>query len=512
MSVSQAGTDMHPQAESTRTGFLDRWFSTWFEPVPIHGLVLFRVVLGVLIAYLIVDKYIGLKLLEEYYIRPGFNFNYYGFSWVKPLPGNGMYYVFWGMFAAALGVAAGFCYRFSAFALWLTWTYIFLCEKAVYQNHHYLVLLLTFWMIFIPAHKLFSIDVLFRKNLRSTTAPAWSLWTIRLLIAIPYVYGSFAKMNPDWLTAQPVWVWMNRGGIATMMPDSFKTIPVAYFISYYGLLFDLLVVPALFWGRTRLLACVCILAFHLTNTMIFRIGIFPPLMISATLLFFPKDFIPNALAAWRKEKKFDWSILWRTEHITVPDSVVAAPFRPSQKLLIFALILFFGFQFLFPFRHFLYAGNPAWNGRGDIFAWRMMLDDKIGQVMFELRDFKQMRVMQVRTLDPNKPLHLNKVQQFSMLRLPDMILQYAHFIEDGYVKSQGGKVTPEDVKVFAVVGISLNARPYKLLLNPEVDLTEVQRTLMESNDWVFPTEEASEAYLKESGYQLFNMGQEEEKK
>jgi hypothetical protein len=46
----------------------------------------------------------------------------------------------------------------------------------------------------------------------------------------------------------------------------------------------------LLWRRTRVLAYLAALAFHLTNWYLFNIGIFPWIMICATLLFFPPSW------------------------------------------------------------------------------------------------------------------------------------------------------------------------------------------------------------------------------
>ena len=481
--------------------FWERWTASWFAPVPIEGLVWFRIVFGSLITWLVFHSYFGLNFLESYYVAPGFTFSYYGFSWVKPLPATGMYIVFWTMAIAGATMAIGFLYRLSTFLVFATWTYVFLCEKAVYQNHHYLVMLLAFWMILIPAHRKFSIDALIWKSIRSDFAPAWSLWTIRLLIAIPYVYGSIAKMNTDWLNARPVWIWVNIGSISHALPEFLKREETAWFISYYGLIFDLLVVPALFWGPTRLLACLGILGFHGTNTFLFAIGIFPPLMIASTLLFFPKNMIPDIVAAVRGKKKFDWSYLWRTEKIELPETGLGSP-TSGQRALIWTLVLFFGFQFLFPLRQNLYPGNPSWNGWGDLFAWRMMLDDKRGQAEFRLMDFKNRKELKIRTLDPEQKLHLNKIQQVSMLRQPDMLLQYAHFLEEGYIKASNGDVTKEDVKVFVRAAASLNGRDYFDMVKPGIDLTEVERGLLTAEDWIYPELPADSAPKRLSDIKL----------
>lgn len=461
---------------------------SWFEPVPIHPLVFFRIILGALISLIVLKKYFGMGLLQEYYVKPTFHFTYYGFSWVKPLSETGMYLVFWVMLLAGIGMVLGLFYRLSAICLFLTWTYVFLIDKAFYQNHHYLVCLITFWMIFLPANGLFSLDGILFKKQRQETMPAWMLWALRLFIAIPYLYGAFAKMNLDWLQAKQTWIWVQYGSIGKSIPDSLKFEFVGWFIAYFGLLFDLLVVPALFWGRTRLPACLAVFAFHFSNSIIFRIGLFPWMMMFSTLLFFPPDLIPQVIAAIKKKQKFDWSILWRTEITIRPNDppAVSLPFNRSQRIVIVSLVLFFGFQLLFPFRHWLYPGNPSWNGKGDLFAWRMMLDDKLGFVDLRIVDRKNKQVKMVSTRDPKFPIMLTEHQKMNFPRLPDFVLQYAHFLEKEMIAAKNGELSPEDVEIYARVMIALNGRPFMPLLNPDLDLTTVPRTLFEHERLILP--------------------------
>ena len=48
----------------------------------------------------------------------------------------------------AAGILLGFFYRLSALLFFLTFTHVFLIEKALYQNHYYLICLISFLMIF----------------------------------------------------------------------------------------------------------------------------------------------------------------------------------------------------------------------------------------------------------------------------------------------------------------------------------------------------------------------------
>ena len=69
-----------------------------------------------------------------------------------------------------------------------------------------------------------------------------------------------------------------------------ETEGAVFFFSYGGMLFDLLIVPALLWSRTRPFAFVFCIFFHVTNKMLFDIGIFPFLAIAATTIFFSPDW------------------------------------------------------------------------------------------------------------------------------------------------------------------------------------------------------------------------------
>ena len=54
-------------------------------------------------------------------------------------------------------------------------------------------------MIFIPAHRKFSVDAMLRPSLTTEFAPAWSLWVLRAQMGLVYFFGGIAKLNGDWL-------------------------------------------------------------------------------------------------------------------------------------------------------------------------------------------------------------------------------------------------------------------------------------------------------------------------
>src|SRR5687767_2174467 len=267
-----------------------------FEPVDISFLICFRISFGAIMLWH-VWRYFASGEIESLYAVPQFHFTYYGFEWVQPWPGAGMYLHFFAMGLLALGILLGLHYRVCAALFWLAFTYQFLLDKALYQNHYYLISLISFLLIFLPAHRAASLDAWLRPAIACETAPAWTLWLLRAQIGIPYFFGGIAKLNADWLRCEPM-----RQGMAephrTAIPllgQFFTQEWMVVLFSYGGLLLDLCIVPLLLWRRTRFSAFLLALSFHFLNSIMFNIGIFPWFMILATLVFFEPDW-PRRLA------------------------------------------------------------------------------------------------------------------------------------------------------------------------------------------------------------------------
>src|SRR5262245_30392366 len=179
-------------------GVFQRLCAALFNPVDISFLVFFRIVFGGITLWE-VYRYFTYGWISRYFVEPALTFTYYGFSWVKPWPGRGMYIHFFVLGVAAACVMVGFLYRFTAPIFFLAFTYFFLLDQTRYLNHFYLVSLISFLMCFLPAERAFSVDALLRKSIRSDVVPAWTLWLLRAQVGIPYFYGGIAKLNSDWI-------------------------------------------------------------------------------------------------------------------------------------------------------------------------------------------------------------------------------------------------------------------------------------------------------------------------
>ena len=127
----------------------------WLKPVDAASLGAFRFFFGAIMLWQ-TYRYFDYDWIGLFYVNTTFHFKYYGFSWVKALSGNGMYWVFGLLAFSSFLVMIGLFYRFAIISLLGLFSYIFLIDEARYLNHFYLVILLAFLLCFTDANRSYS--------------------------------------------------------------------------------------------------------------------------------------------------------------------------------------------------------------------------------------------------------------------------------------------------------------------------------------------------------------------
>ena len=449
-------TDLTPERLSTRL----------FEPVDVASLALFRMMFGAILFWE-VWRYFDYGWIHSYYIASKFLFKYYGFTWVHPWPGDWMYVHFVLVAVLGLSVMLGLFYRISSVLLFFGFTYWFLLDQARYLNHFYLTSLLCFLMIFVPAHCARSLDASRRPGIRSDTVPAWSLWLLRAQIGIVYFYSGLAKINHDWLRGEPIREWLASRSDVPLIGHFISEEWAVWIFAYGGVLFDLFVVPALLWRRTRPFAFAAAVFFHVMNKWLYDIGIFPILALAGTLLFLSPSW-PRALGLFFAPRQADAAA---TRKLQLPP--------PWKRRVILGVVgVYVSVQILVPFRHFLYPGSVHWNEEGHRFAWHMKLRDKESQARFYARDPETGREWLI-----DQKRYLSRKQHRKVGSWPDLCLQFAHFMEQE-LRKEGYHDTEIRVETY----VSLNGCRPQLMIDPEVDLARQPRTLGHA-EWILPLTE-----------------------
>ncbi|ASJ72186.1 HTTM domain-containing protein [Granulosicoccus antarcticus] len=462
----------------------DRLRQLFFKPVDAISLSVFRIVFGALLLFESVNYGIFL-CLDCMYRDTSLLFKYHHFEWVGLPPGNGLEWMYLAMGISAFCVMVGLYYRVAIIVTALLFSWLFLLDQALYLNHFYLVIIYAVIMIFVPAHRHLSLDAMRKPEWASAVVPNWGRLWLGAQTEIVLLYAGVVKLNLDWLNLEPMRLWMNWRSADAAPFFQWITQDWGIGLASYGVIvLHLVGAPLLLWRRTRLPVFLVYCCFHLINAFVFSIGIFPFLTISATLILFDADW-PRQFARWLSERKWarrtgDPGGFSRClAHIAEPLSSVA--YRPGLTLspvwrrsIVIGVCVWLSVQLVVPLRHLAAPGNVAWNEDGHRFSWRMKLRSKQGTTKFVVirEDGKRWQV------DPAE--YLNKKQVGKMACIPDLIWQFAQFLDTTY--SENGRF---QIAVHADAMCSLNTRERAPLVNRLVDLSMVKRS-EPVTQWTYP--------------------------
>lgn len=426
-----------------------------FSQVNNSPLVLFRILFGLIMALECLGA-VGSGWVKEMYIDIPYRITFIGFEWLNNLHGTPMYAYYYTMMGLSLLIAAGFLYRPATLVMAIMWTATYMGQKTHYNNHYYLMVLLVWLMCFVPANRRMAVDAQLGIAPRTNTCSYWCIFLFQFQVACVYIFASLAKINADWLLAKPLKLWMSH----LYVPVLWRVLRQPWFpwlLAYAGILFDLLVVPALLWKPTRKWALALSFAFHLFNGIVFRIGTFPFLALGLNTFFFPGQSFDRIIRPVKKVSAIK---------ITGPT---------FKRVLLSTMLIYILFQVLMPVRHHFIDGDVNWTEEGHRMAWRMMLRTKSGRAIFTVKDKNSKMVWHINPEDEMPRDHASEVASH-----PDMSWQFAQYLKKKYAQ-QG-----YDVQVYAVNMVKLNGRQEQLLIERNADLAHTKWNYFGHNDWIMP--------------------------
>jgi vitamin K-dependent gamma-carboxylase len=456
-----------PAAVSEETSFVARLVARAWTPVDAASLGAFRFLLGTLVVAAVIRHW-AKGGIRDAFVVPTHFFAYDGLSFVRPLPGNGMYFVYAGLALAAASLAVGLRTRTSAAVACLLFTYAHACDKSNYLNHYYLVSLLLGLASVLPFGAALSIDRVLGVGPTVATVPRWVLWLVRFQIGLVYFYGGVGKLETDWLVhAMPLRIWLATNGDFPILGPILRWRETAYVMSWAGAAFDLSVAFLLPRRRTRLYAYACVVSFHVITARLFQIGMFPWVMIALTLVFFepswPRRFLPERWIGPHDERAYAFGG-GRDRRSGLPRWALAVA------------CVWAAFHVLYPLRSHLFPGDVLWTEDGYRFSWRVMLIEKAGSAELTATDPRTGESREVRAR-----AYLTPFQVKMMSTQPDMIRAFAHMIADD--AERRGEPRP---RVTADVVVTLNGRAPARLVDPTVDLA-AEPLRLGGTPWVLPS-------------------------
>ena len=425
-----------------------------FKAIDNSPLVVFRIFFGFLVAC----ESFGAILtgwVKRILIDPEVTFSFIGFEWLKPLPGFGMYFYFIAMGVFGLAIMLGYRYRIAIISYTILWAGVYFMQKTAYNNHYYLLLLISFLMIFLPSNSYASLDVRQNRIKEENTMPYWISLLFIIQVAIVYVFASIAKFYPDWLDGTFTRNLLADSTNVIALKKLFLQKWFYLFIAYMGIIFDLLIVPLLLFKKTRMLALLASLTFHLFNAIFLEIGIFPFFALTFVLFFYEPETIR--------------SVFLRRKTSIETDNGHSNYY--GKKIVYFLIIPYLIIQLLLPLRHHFIEGDVLWTEEGHRLSWRMMLRERNGFIHIRIKDLK---TGEESLYDYRKNLTDKQIQ--NLATKPDFIWQYCQYIK----KEFKGK----EIAIFIDCKNSINRKEYKTLIDPKFDMAKAKWDYFRHNEWL----------------------------
>jgi vitamin K-dependent gamma-carboxylase len=444
---------------------INDWLKYLDEPVSGASLAVFRICFSGLMLVLVFE-YFHLNWIESLSGQRPFHFALV--DGIRAIPGFGMHIVLGCLAVLAVLTGVGFMYRPAAWLFFIGYTYVFLAEESLYQNHMYLIALIAFLMSIVPAHRVWSVDARIKQF--PTTVPNWSVQILKFQFAVVYFFGGIAKLSLDWFNGHPLSDFLLQRAADPFWGPTlgyiFKQPWFVIFITYGGIVVDFSLGFLLWWRRTFWLGASIALLFHLTNACMFNIDIFPWLMIASIGLFAPADWPLTVLRILKIQAPTMQSTI-------VQPTTAKARTKPFAVALIHVYVIL---QILVPMRRVFYPGDPNWTEQANRFAWRMLL---VGKQSAGFR----MIVLDPRTghrgeVHPDYTLTAQQMKE--MIVVPHLMLRFAKYVANDFEKEAG--VRP---KIYVSAKVSLNGRPAQDIVDTKVDLAAEKETILPAR-WILP--------------------------
>mgnify|MGYP003509277976 FL=1 len=425
-----------------------------FKAIDNSPLIVFRILFGFLIAC----ESFGAILtgwVKRVLTDPQFTFSFIGFEWLQPLPGFGMYFYFVLMGFFGLAIMLGYRYRIAITSYTILWAGVYFMQKSSYNNHYYLLLLISFLLIFLPANRYASLDVKQNRVSEEKTMPYWISLLFIIQVGIVYVFASLAKFYPDWLDGTFTKNLLSGTTSRPFFLELFSQKWFYLFIAYAGILFDLLIVPFLLFKKTRTLALIASVIFHIFNSITLQIGIFPFFALTFALFFYEPETIRRLFL--RKKPKLEDENLSQNLY--------------GKRIVYFLMIPYLIIQIALPLRHHFIEGDVLWTEEGHRLSWRMMLRERNGYITIQIKDLKTGNVS---IYDYRK--NLTDKQAQNLATKPDFIWQYCQRIKEEY------KGKP--IAIYIDCKNSINRKEYKSLIDPNYDMAKAEWNYFAHNEWI----------------------------
>lgn len=401
-------------------------------------LAIFRIIFG--LAF-IKETFRVKESIYPFYLEPDTLFKWPFFEWVTLLPSEYLYVLSWLLIASAFLILVGFYTQIFSLIATIIYAYFFLLDRSYYNNHYYLILLIVLMLSFMKSDNKFSVKSLISS--KNEGIPVWNIALLRLQFAIVYFYGATAKFNADWMSGRTMKASLNSEayrGLKDMFSNQEELLIL--FLTHAGWIFDMVVPILLFHKKGKYIALPFLLIFHSINAFNLNIGVFPFLMMGATIVYWGSGF-----------------------RDVIRVGLPQISLKLSTKIYASLLLMYVLFQLLFPLRHYLIKGDYNVTGEGYNFSWKMK-GNAIELKRFDIYCFSLNGLTEYKI-----PLQLHKKQFSTLSSVPLTNIPFARYIAENV--SEMYSVSDDSLRVNVFVKISLNGSEDFYLIDTSYNLLSI---------------------------------------
>ncbi|XP_067011234.2 vitamin K-dependent gamma-carboxylase [Anabrus simplex] len=493
-------------------GFLPADLSSWkrfvqllYRPMDPASLGIIRALFGLMMVLDIPEER-GLAHIDMKWGDPN-ECHFPLFNFLHPLPLEWMCVVYLIMWCGAFGIMTGLYFRLSCLAFIIPYWYIFLLEKATWNNHTYLYGLVSLLLLGSGANHYWSLDCYLGRVKPDTHVPLWNYAILRFQFFLLYFYAGLKKFDQDWLGGYSM-TNLNHHWIFEPFKLLLTPEQVDYWIIHFsGFLLDLTIGFWLFFDKTRPYAFFFCSSFHLMNSRIFSIGMFAYVCLVTLPLFSHVDW-PRKLLAKILMKEVEYPVFVKNESCIYKPAISSMGKDNGQNngteklkaksdlnseskltwkhhLVVILLLSHVGVQAFLPYSHFITKGYNNWTNGLYGYSWDMMVHtwDTI-LVVIKVVDNNTGRE---HFLDPEAWVQTDRWNKHA-----DMIVQYGQCLKRNLLRELNTNeeiskyITSPNISIYIDVWCSLNGRFQQRMYDPRVDVLQVEWSPFRKVSWLMP--------------------------
>lgn len=302
--------------------------------------------------------------------------------------------------------------------------------------------------------------------------PFWNYFLLKFQFFVLYFIAGVKKFSPEWLyewqysmsNLSQTWVFTPfRLMIGSELTDQF-------IVHWFAAVFDLTIAFFLIYEKSRPIATLFAAAFHLMNSCLFEIGMFPWVCLVELPLFYEHKW-PYTL--WRKLKCSSGSGEKTTavRMSCVNDENVTTKRTLKERFTTFLILLYCCLQLFLPFSHFITTGFNNW------------VDGIYGYSFDMMTQTWQTSLVSIKIVDNNnqnqhfiEPLAFT--DSYRWTQYPDMAFQYAKCIKENlradFHENPQSVLSSTNFSIYFDIWCSLNGRFQQRIYDPTADLGDVK--------------------------------------